>query len=171
MTNAEKFEKVFGIKIDDICPSDPCDIIDHNICINANGCVDCPVHNFWEKEYKINDWIPIDIEMPKKGKEVLIFRDIARSLERIADHLTGKHIEEKSISELCETCYYRNFPDICREREYNMKNLAGVCYAEEREVQNDQWDDKSVTLYLRGTPDGVRVFENEYVIKAESEEV
>lgn len=26
------------------------------------------------------------------------------------------------------------------------------------------------TLYLRGTPDGIRVFENEHVIKAESED-
>lgn len=52
MTNAEKFEKVFGIKIDDTYPSDPCDIVDHNICVDANSCGDCPVHNFWEKEYK-----------------------------------------------------------------------------------------------------------------------
>ena len=29
---------------------------------------------------------------------------------------------------------------------------------------------KLVTLYLRGTPDGIRVFENEHVIKAESKE-
>jgi hypothetical protein len=27
----------------------------------------------------------------------------------------------------------------------------------------------SATLYLRGTPDGIRVFENEHVVKAESE--
>ena len=31
------------------------------------------------------------------------------------------------------------------------------------------WHNKSVTLYLRGTPDGIRVFETEYVVKAESE--
>ena len=30
-------------------------------------------------------------------------------------------------------------------------------------------NNKSVTLYLRGTPDGIRVFENEHVIKTESE--
>lgn len=54
MTNAEKFEKVFKIKIDDdFCPPDPCFIVDHNICDNANSCGDCPVHNFWEKEYKV----------------------------------------------------------------------------------------------------------------------
>ena len=28
---------------------------------------------------------------------------------------------------------------------------------------------KLVTLYLRGTPDGIRVFETEHVVKAESE--
>lgn len=32
------------------------------------------------------------------------------------------------------------------------------------------WKGKSVTLYLRGTEDGIRVFENEHVIKTESEE-
>ena len=31
-------------------------------------------------------------------------------------------------------------------------------------------NNKSVTLYLRGTPDGIRVFEIEHVIKAESED-
>lgn len=31
-------------------------------------------------------------------------------------------------------------------------------------------ENKLVTLYLRGTPDGIRVFETEHVIKAESEE-
>lgn len=33
MTNAEKFEKVFGIKIKDTCPADPCEIVDRNICV------------------------------------------------------------------------------------------------------------------------------------------
>ena len=51
MTNAEKFEKVFGIKID-VYPADLCDIVDHDICVNANSCDDCPVYHFWEKEYK-----------------------------------------------------------------------------------------------------------------------
>ena len=31
------------------------------------------------------------------------------------------------------------------------------------------WNNKLVTLYLRGTPEGIRVFEIEHVIKAESE--
>ena len=52
MTNAEKFEKVFGIKVNDTYSSDPCDIVDPSICINANSCGTCPVCNFWEKEYK-----------------------------------------------------------------------------------------------------------------------
>ena len=65
--------------------------------------------------------------------EMDILRDIARSLERIADHLTKEHVEEKSISELCETCYYKNYPDICREREFNMKNgySGEICYSKE----------------------------------------
>ena len=29
------------------------------------------------------------------------------------------------------------------------------------------WENKLVTLYLRGTPDGIRVFETEHVVKAE----
>lgn len=36
--------------------------------------------------------------------ELDILRKIANQLERIADHLTGEHIEEKSLAELCETC-------------------------------------------------------------------
>lgn len=31
------------------------------------------------------------------------------------------------------------------------------------------WKDKLITLYLRGTQDGIRVFETEHVAKAESE--
>ena len=31
------------------------------------------------------------------------------------------------------------------------------------------WHNKLVTLYLRGTPDGIRVFETEHVVKAESD--
>jgi hypothetical protein len=32
-------------------------------------------------------------------------------------------------------------------------------------------NNKSVTLYLRGTPDGIRVFETEHIVRAESEEI
>lgn len=32
------------------------------------------------------------------------------------------------------------------------------------------WNNKLVTLYLRGTPEGIRVFENEHGIKVESED-
>ena len=53
MTNAEKFKEVFGIAIDDFYPVDPCDMVDHNICIEqTKGCNRCPLHNFWKKRYK-----------------------------------------------------------------------------------------------------------------------
>ena len=51
MTNAEKFEEVFGIKIDEY-PGDVCDIADHQICIDASDCHHCPLHKFWDKRYK-----------------------------------------------------------------------------------------------------------------------
>lgn len=51
MTNAEKFEEVFGYKIDDF-PNNPCDIVDHEYCINQNGCYKCKFNNFWKKQYK-----------------------------------------------------------------------------------------------------------------------
>lgn len=51
MTNAEKFEEVFGIKIDDDYPADPCDIFDHTICTDSY-CEYCLAHNFWKKKYE-----------------------------------------------------------------------------------------------------------------------
>ncbi len=52
MTNAEKFEEVFGIKIDDEgYPSGICQSIDHKICEEHN-CPDCPAFKFWDQEYK-----------------------------------------------------------------------------------------------------------------------
>ena len=51
MTNAEKFEQVFGIKIDGLA-SDLCDIVDHGICINNTSCNRCPLFHFWKKRYK-----------------------------------------------------------------------------------------------------------------------
>ena len=53
MTNAEKFEEVFGFKVDEY-PGDPCDIVDHEICV-SNGCDDCPIRAFWGKEYGDDD--------------------------------------------------------------------------------------------------------------------
>ena len=50
MTNAEKFEEIFGLKIDDR-PDELCCIINHNICLE-NCCDTCPLSNFWNKEYK-----------------------------------------------------------------------------------------------------------------------
>lgn len=52
MTNAEKFEEVFGIKISDEYPADPCDMADHHICINAPSCSRCPLKGFWGKQYR-----------------------------------------------------------------------------------------------------------------------
>ncbi len=51
MTNAEKFEEVFGIKIDEF-PAGICDIVDHSICIDAKSCVKCKLYHFWEKQYR-----------------------------------------------------------------------------------------------------------------------
>jgi len=51
MTNAEKFQEIFNLPISEM-PSDPCDIIDENICINADGCENCPLYHFWEKEFQ-----------------------------------------------------------------------------------------------------------------------
>lgn len=52
MTNAEKFEEVFGIKIDECYPAAPCDIFDHNICIEHNCTYECPAYKFWSRKYK-----------------------------------------------------------------------------------------------------------------------
>lgn len=54
MTNAEKFEKVFGLKMDSV-PDDPCGIVDDKYCSN-NGelygsCNGCNLLNFWNREY------------------------------------------------------------------------------------------------------------------------
>lgn len=51
MTNAEKFEEIFGIKIDEF-PADICDIVDHHICVDASDCAHCKAHKFWEKQYR-----------------------------------------------------------------------------------------------------------------------
>lgn len=59
------------------------------------------------------------------------------------------------------------FTSCCGNRMYSVDNnpmkyhgcLCPKCFL----------NNKSVTLYLRGTPDGIRVFKNEYVIKTESE--
>lgn len=51
MTNREKFKEVFGLEIDEM-PAELCNIVDHNICIEANDCPSCPVFHFWDKTYK-----------------------------------------------------------------------------------------------------------------------
>ena len=50
MTNAEKFEEVFGIKIDEY-PDDLCSSADNKYCINSATCGDCVLFHFWDKEY------------------------------------------------------------------------------------------------------------------------
>ena len=60
------------------------------------------------------------------------------------------------------------YTDCCGNRMYHISTnpltyhgkLCPKCF---------MYSGKNVTLYLRGTPDGIRVFENEHVIKAESE--
>ena len=51
MTNAEKFEEVFGIKIDEDYPADICHSIDPKIC-EEHHCSDCPAFKFWDQEYE-----------------------------------------------------------------------------------------------------------------------
>lgn len=62
--------------------------------------------------------------------ELDILRNIARSLERIADHMTGTTVKEVRLSELCDSCAFRDFQDRCMERR-NAINFYGnpeVCY-------------------------------------------
>ena len=47
MTNAEKFEEVFGIKIDENYPAGICKTISHDICDE-----ECPAYKFWDRKYK-----------------------------------------------------------------------------------------------------------------------
>ncbi len=60
------------------------------------------------------------------------------------------------------------YTDCCGNKMYNINKdpmiyhgcLCPKCF----------WEGKSVTLYLRGTPEGVRVFNKVHAIKVESEE-
>lgn len=59
MTNAEKFEEVFGftpldecIIPDSMCHQDPLDL--HSSCIR------CPYLNWWDKEYETPDRLPFE---------------------------------------------------------------------------------------------------------------
>ena len=52
MTNREKFEEVFNIKLQEN-KVDACDLIDiGGRCIVLKGCGTCPADHFWEKEYE-----------------------------------------------------------------------------------------------------------------------
>lgn len=123
MTKAEKFEEVFGIKIDDY-PSDICDIAHHKYCNNANSCHDCVIFKFWKQEYvesgKGNDVehnmtrveennimmeriykdlnrypFPEKIEDVGVDPKTLTFMDMSRSLAIIADKLNTGIIEKE----------------------------------------------------------------------------
>ena len=60
------------------------------------------------------------------------------------------------------------YTDCCGNRMYSVDNnpmkyhgcLCPKCF----------WEGKSITLYLRGTEDGIRVLKNEHFMKSESEE-
>ena len=62
--------------------------------------------------------------------ELDIFRSIAKSLERIADHMTGTTVKEVRLSELCDSCAFRDFQDRCMERRnaINFYDNPEVCY-------------------------------------------
>ena len=55
MTNAEKFEEVFGIKIDENHPDNPCGIFHHFVCVEHECNMKCPAYKFWERKYKMNN--------------------------------------------------------------------------------------------------------------------
>lgn len=50
MNNSEKFKEIFGYDIDETA-SDPCDMVDPNVCINADNCDVCDLFHFWKKEW------------------------------------------------------------------------------------------------------------------------
>ena len=47
-TNADKFEEVFGHKVN----IDECPFIGTKECHSHKSCFDCPNNNFWEQEHK-----------------------------------------------------------------------------------------------------------------------
>ena len=61
------------------------------------------------------------------------------------------------------------YTSCCGNRMYSVDNEPMKYHG--RLCPKCSWKNKLVTLYLRGTPDGIRVFETEHVIQAETEEV
>lgn len=51
MTNAEKFEEIFGYKISELNPDPPCGAVEEEICMK-HSCDKCPMNNFWFKQYQ-----------------------------------------------------------------------------------------------------------------------
>lgn len=55
MTNAEKFEEVFGLKIDNfekIKNLKLCELVDTKDICKAHRCDNCKLSNFWNKQYR-----------------------------------------------------------------------------------------------------------------------
>ena len=50
MTNGEKFEEIFGLKISCV-PDNPCSIVSEDYCIDSS-CDKCKLNNFWNKQYR-----------------------------------------------------------------------------------------------------------------------
>lgn len=59
------------------------------------------------------------------------------------------------------------YTDCCENRMYSVNKDPMLYHG--KICPKCFWHGKLVTLYLRGTLDGIRVFENERAIKAESE--
>ena len=51
MTNKEKFEEVFHIKINALPERTQCDFLLPD-CEDRTDCITCPAYHFWEKEYR-----------------------------------------------------------------------------------------------------------------------
>jgi len=47
MNNSEKFKEIFGYKPD----NKEC-VAPKRVCKDHNGCILCPFHNWWSKEYR-----------------------------------------------------------------------------------------------------------------------
>lgn len=55
MTNAEKFEEVFGLKIDAferITSLKICELVDKKDICKGHRCNNCKLGNFWKKQYR-----------------------------------------------------------------------------------------------------------------------
>ena len=104
MTNAEKFKEVFGYDIDTMAPDDPCNIIDHTICVDSNEeCEKCELHDFWNKEFKpfmtVDKFVELfhEIDNINYTKKILVFDEeyTKEELDKIYDLLCNKWVVNK----------------------------------------------------------------------------